>query len=305
MAAPVQISAVLANGSQTVALPTWQHLTFTSVTGSLATINGNGDLDFGALGGNATVQVSLTVDQRTRSEIYLGYGWGGHPPVQFASHQMTSILGSETVSGGVVTIFGGVLALYTSSDNANQATVWSNGTLTFTEGEGVAFFPAFVPIVPPPVIGEGGGPPPTFPPPTPPPIGHVPPGVLVGPVITYAPVPPSVAGFPQPRYQTGSATSPTGAQLFPIFTTTFPVPTIVVDGNNFAVAAPGQNPPWTQPPPAQTASTLLISIDGYAPQLPPWLTAAMAEAPQVAYAPEPETGPPPDRAPPPTRRKRR
>ena len=185
----------------------------------------------------------------------------------------------------------------------SAATTLADITLTFTVGPTVPIFPDFVPIVPPPVIGEGGGPPPTFPPPTPPPIGHIPPGVLVGPAIAYASVPPSVAGFPQPQFGSGSATAPPANGYFPLFTTTFPVPTIVVDGNNFAVAAPGQNPPWTQPPPAQTPSTLLITIDGSAPQLPPWLTAAMTEAP-LAYAPSSEAAPPPEAPPPPRRRRK-
>ena len=178
-------------------------------------------------------------------------------------------------------------------------TTLSGITLTFSVGPTVPIFPDFVPIIPPPLIGNP--PPPTFPPPTPPPIGQVPVGPLVGPAIAYASAPPSVAGFPQPQFSTGSATAPPSNGYFPDFTTTFPVPTIVVDGNNFAVAAPGQNPPWTQPPPAQTPSTLLITIDGSAPQLPPWLTAAMAETPAAAYV---ETEPPPDE-PAPKRRKRR
>jgi hypothetical protein len=156
-------------------------------------------------------------------------------------------------------------------------------TVTTPEGSNTMFngyrfapaglFPAFTPIVPPPVIGEGGGPPPTFPPPTPPPIGEVPEGILVGPAIAPAGVPPSLAGFPQPQFESGDAATPPAGGYFPSFTTVFPEPTIVVNGSNFAVAAPG-TPPWTAPPPPSTPSTLLIDIDGYAPQEPPWLTPA-------------------------------
>lgn len=173
-------------------------------------------------------------------------------------------------------------------------------TLTFAVGPTVPIFPDFVPIIPPPPIGADK-PVPNFPPPTPPPIGMVPVGDLVGPAIAPASVPPSVAGFPQPRFQTGSGTTPPG--YFPSFTTVFPVPTIVVGGNNFAVAAPGQNPPWTQPLPPQTPSTPIITIDGFATQLPPWLTSAMVETSELpqptVHIPEEE---PPDE---PTPRKRR
>ena len=253
----VVITAVIADGSQNIAQPAWAHLTFSSVTGSIATIDGNGDLSFGAVGGNATVQITLTVNQRIGSTIFLGYGWSGQTPVPFASHQMQGVT-DNTVSGGVDTIVGSTLALYISSDNSNVATDWSAVTVTFTEGEGVAFFPAFVPIIPPPPIGADK-PVPNFPPPTPPPIGTVPVGDLVGPVVAPAPVPPSVAGFPQPQFGSGSATAPSPSGYFPIFTTTFPVPTIVID-NVLLIG---------RPPPPQTASTENIVPDGWGPFVPP------------------------------------
>jgi hypothetical protein len=118
-------------------------------------------------------------------------------------------------------------------------------------------FPAFIPILPPPLISNP--PPPTFPPTggahTP---VAVPVGPLVGPAIAPAPVPPSLAGVTQPIFKTGSATSPTAASWIPQFTTTFPVPTIVVDGFNGATVNAGHTPPWTWAPPAQTPSTAPI-----------------------------------------------
>lgn len=124
---------------------------------------------------------------------------------------------------------------------------FSASTPAGTESE----FPLFQPIIPPPVIGQGGG-------------------VLVGPAIAAAAVPPSVAGIVPPTYASGSATVPTAASLFPDGTTTPPSPPIVVDGSNFAVAAPGQQPPWTWPPPAQTPTTAPITLDGFAAIIPPW-----------------------------------
>jgi hypothetical protein len=130
--------------------------------------------------------------------------------------------------------------------------------LTFTAGPSLAFFPAFAPIVPPPPIGADKAVP-NFPPPTPPPIGSVPIGDLVGPVVAAAGVPPSVAGFAQPQYKTGSATSPTAASWFPQFTTIFPNPTIVFTNTLMIGAAV----------PPQTASTQNIQVDGWGPSVPP------------------------------------
>jgi hypothetical protein len=122
-------------------------------------------------------------------------------------------------------------------------------------------FPGFTPIFPPPLVGQGGGAPPNFPPPTPPPIGTVPVGPLVGPVVAAAAVPPSFAGYPLIKYQTGSATVPAQpGGYFPKFTSTFPSPTIV-----FSNVYTGGKPPSTPP---NTASTLNIVLDGWGPNVP-------------------------------------
>lgn len=115
------------------------------------------------------------------------------------------------------------------------------------------------PIIPPPPIGEGGGPPPLFPPPTPPPIGEVPIGPLVGPAIAAAGVPPSLAGVVQPQFATGSKTAPLPSAYFPVFTTTFPVPTIVFVNQLMIGAAV----------PPQTPSTQNIILDGWGLFVPP------------------------------------
>ena len=47
------------------------------------------------------------------------------------------------------------------------------------------------------------------------------------PVVPPAPVPPSVAGYPQPQFATGSGTVPTAASLFPAFTAAGPSPPII------------------------------------------------------------------------------
>ena len=138
--------------------------------------------------------------------------------------------------------------VYTTS----VATTLTAITLTFTVGPTVPVFPDFTPIVPPPPIGADKAVPP-FPPPTPPPIGTVPVGDLIGPVIALASVPPSVAGIPQP------VIGGDNPYHFPDFSSTFPVPTIVVD-NVLLIGTP---------PPPQTPSTLNIVLDGWGPNVPP------------------------------------
>jgi hypothetical protein len=113
------------------------------------------------------------------------------------------------------------------------------------------------PIIPPPIIGEGGGEPPLFPPPTPPPAGEVPVGVLVGPAVAAAGVPPSVAGIEQPVFETGSATEP--ETEFPEFTTEFPSPPIVFT-NLMMIGA-------DEPP--QTATEENIELNDWGPFVPP------------------------------------
>ncbi|PWT76096.1 MAG: hypothetical protein C5B60_04455 [Chloroflexi bacterium] len=169
------------------------------------------------------------------------------------------------------------------------------------DGETQAVFPDFTPIVPPPPIGEGGGPPPPFPPPTPPPIGVVPPGILVGPAIAPAGVPPSVAGFVQPQFGTGSATVPPG--YFPSFTTVFPVPTIVFT-NTMMIGPLASLPNGSPPLPPSTPSTQNIAIGGWAPQRPPWLFSAELE-PRAGVPPRGAPSTPSEDAPPPRRRPRK
>jgi hypothetical protein len=124
-----------------------------------------------------------------------------------------------------------------------------------------AFFPAFTPIIPPPPVGDPVGVPP-FPPPTPPPMGHVPVGPLVGPAVDTAGVPPSVAGYPQPRFQPpGSATVPTAASLFPSFTTTSPSPPIVFA--NIWNGATETGGVWDDNTPPSTPTTRNIILNGW------------------------------------------
>lgn len=118
------------------------------------------------------------------------------------------------------------------------------------------------PIIPPPTIGDPEGFP-VFPPtgtgtaPVPVPIGP-----LVGPAVPAAPVPPSVAGFPQPQYTTGSGTTPTAAALFPAFTAAGPNPPIIVvtSAPPPPIPLPLPTTPGTQP--------IIISAVPTIPQLP-------------------------------------
>jgi hypothetical protein len=118
------------------------------------------------------------------------------------------------------------------------------------------------PILPPPLITNPPGTP-VFPPVSPntAPV-PVPAGPLVGPAVGPAPVPPSIAGVPQPVFvPPGSATVP--ASLFPMFTTTPPSPPIVFP-NIAKIGAvppplpstPGQNPPAIIPSPVPTIPQL-------------------------------------------------
>ena len=118
------------------------------------------------------------------------------------------------------------------------------------------------PIIPPPTIGDPEGFP-VFPPtgtgtaPVPVPVGP-----LVGPAVPAAPVPPSVAGFPQPQYSTGSGTTPTAAALFPAFTAAGPNPPIIVvtSAPPPPIPLPLPTTPGTQP--------IIISAVPTIPQLP-------------------------------------
>ena len=140
--------------------------------------------------------------------------------------------------------------------------------------------PGSIPGIPQPVIVSGGqGLPPSFP------LGSAgtwlpPPQVGFGanapfstPVVPAAPAPPSVAGFPQPQYSTGSGTVPTAASLFPMFTAAGASPPIVL---NATQAAGANSPVWIAPPPLPLPTTLgiyavVISTAPYIPQLP-WVS---------------------------------
>jgi hypothetical protein len=73
-------------------------------------------------------------------------------------------------------------------------------------------------------------------------------------VVPPAPVPPSVAGVPQPQFvPPGSATVPTAASLFPAFTAAGPNPPIIVNATQHitppTIPSPPATPPvWVNPP---------------------------------------------------------
>ena len=121
------------------------------------------------------------------------------------------------------------------------------------------------PIIPPPTIGDPEGFP-VFPPVSPDtaPV-PVPVGPLVGPAVPAAPVPPSVAGFPQPTFvPPGSGTVPTAASLFPAFTAAGPFQPIVM-----VTAAPPPPIPLPLPTtPGQNPPPVVISTAPNIPQLP-------------------------------------
>jgi len=198
----------------------------------------------------------------------------------------TGVPANTTIVAQIAGTTPGGAGTYRTSQATTAAAL---AALTFTAGPALSFFPAFSIIVPPPPIGADKAVP-NFPPPqAPPALGQVPVGDLVGPAIAAAAVPPSVAGYVQPRFATGSATSPAVGGYFPVFTTTFPVPTIVF--TNTAMIGPLATAPFGSPPvPPHTNSTAPIAIGGQAPQRPPWLFslegAAMMEVEALHSEPE-------------------
>lgn len=190
-----------------------------------------------------------------------GTGFTGATSVRFASQIATNVVVVSDTSITCKTPSALADAVVGISVTAPGGTGTTPNLFTYSGPTGTSdVFPAFVPIVPPPPIGNAQTIP-TFPPPTPPPIGQVPVGPLVGPAIAAAAVPPSVAGFPQPQFKTGSAVAPPSGGYWPIFTSTFPTPTIV-----FSNIFTGHSPPTTPP---STASTLNIVLDGWGPSVPP------------------------------------
>jgi hypothetical protein len=199
-----------------------------------------------------------------------GSGFTGATSVRFAGQPATNVV---VVSDTSITCKTPPAA----EDEVATITVQTPGgsgtsapLFTYTGSTGTAdVFPAFVPIIPPPLIGAAQTIP-TFPPPTPPPIGHVPVGPLVGPAIAPAGVPPSLAGVVQPQYKTGSATSPAANGYFPQFTTTtayagFPnnPPTgVPIVFSNISTNPSRSGGVWTVVPPPSTPTTAQITLNG-------------------------------------------
>jgi hypothetical protein len=135
---------------------------------------------------------------------------------------------------------------------------------TFEQSKTDAFFPAFVPIIPPPLIGNP--PPPAFPPPAIPPAK----GPLVGPAIGPAPVPPSLAGVVQPQFKTGSATAPASSGYWPQFTTTTayagfpnnPPAGVPIVFSNISTNPSLSGGVWTVVTPPSTATVAQITLNG-------------------------------------------
>jgi hypothetical protein len=105
--------------------------------------------------------------------------------------------------------------------------------------------------LPPPQVGFGGNEP--FP----------------TPVVSPADVPPSVAGYSQPQFASGSGTAPTAAAMFPAFTAAGPNPPIVLNATQ--AAAVGAT--WVAPPPPPLPTTpgvwpITVSDVATIPQLP-------------------------------------
>jgi hypothetical protein len=226
--------------------------------------------------GSLLLSVNLTATPGPY-EISVFYSWdggdGGIPVLAKKFSVPPSIARSIvniTIANLVIPVTAGAhnLVLYIDGNDAGNTVTWANAVLI--EVSTHALFPAFT-LLSAPAIGVGGGPPPAFPPPTPPPIGHIPAGVLVGPAIAAAAVPPSVAGITQPIFTFGSATTPPASAAFPQQTTTYPSPPIIINATQNTNTPIWVAPP--QPPPSQT-TTQAITISGNwgpprGPALPP------------------------------------
>jgi hypothetical protein len=124
-------------------------------------------------------------------------------------------------------------------------------------------------------------------------------------VVPPAPVPPSVAGVPQPQFATGSGTVPTAASLFPAFTAAGPNPPIIVNATQHitppTIPSPPNPPPlWINPPlpPLPTTPGVWpIVLNGWAPGAGPGGTGARLDE---FGPPEPEPEPPDEPEPPAT-----
>jgi hypothetical protein len=260
-----KLQATLASGSMTTTGDaTGGHATqipFTAIPigASLASIS-NGNLVFvNTPTGVLNVTMQMTAAAPGSYTVYLFYSWDGATPLQ-AIPIIVPLTRSANISLPInvaipVTPGAHTLALSTDANDPGDTLTWANPVLTDLVSQ--ALFPAYTPLFPPPLVGQGGGAAPAFPPPTPPPIGAIPPGVLVGPAIAAAAVPPSVAGFPRLIFTFGSATTPPASAAFPEQTTTYPSPPIIINttqNTNTPIWVP---PP--QPPPSQATTPPLGS----------------------------------------------
>jgi len=195
--------------------------------GGTATYNGTDELDAGELTSGwwtladwdlqpAATAITATGTSTGTTSLTLA-GVAGGTIVAGMSVAGTGVPAGLVILGQISGTAGGAGVYLTS-----KASTLSAVTLTFTA---TSSFPAFAPILPPPLVGQGSGSTPPFPPPSIPP----PAGPLVGPAIAPAGVPPSTAGITQPQFKTGSATSPAIATFFPAFTTSgWPVPPVQI-----------------------------------------------------------------------------
>jgi hypothetical protein len=115
--------------------------------------------------------------------------------------------------------------------SAGGTSASSSPSSATTLAPGASPFPAFTPQLPPPPVGTGGS---------------------VAIVIPPAPVPPSVAGIAQPVFTFGNATTPPASAAFPEFTTTYPVPPVIINSTQNTNTPIWVAPP--QPPPSQATT---------------------------------------------------
>lgn len=237
-------TAPITAGSADVALPDWQQV------GSITQIEA----------GPAVVNLTITVEKAAAGTVYVGYSLGSGTVSQIEEVNVEAAT-SETLNITLGTYLPQTINFYISSDDEEEPTTWSGGTIEVVRDPTVSAFPEFTPLIPPPPMSDPEGVPvfPPVPPDTAP--VDVPLGPLVGPAVAPAPVPPSVAGYVQPRFfGTGnSATFPPAGSLdpenpesdalFPQFTTTFPKPPVVVNAvqntDTPIWVAPPQPPPMT------------------------------------------------------------
>jgi hypothetical protein len=269
---PILVDAALNGGSTTNVMPTWTHVPFTGiVSGTAATIDGSGNLNFNVQGeGYVSLALDVQLDDANITNpagynVYMMWQFGGVRTF-FAQWNFPPNVnnGWQIGAAGIIPITNQPLSISIGTDYSPTQTLYFwGGDFQLTPPQ--TPFPDFAASGLPLPAAATGTPANFFP-------------------ISTAVAPLSVAGVVQPQYASGSATSPAANGYFTKFTTTFPSPTVVFS-NVLTVPTGSYSTGWTSTLPPQTPSTICVHATGIA------LAEADAEENDLAIPP-PEQLPP-------------